>query len=298
MKSFTKRLLKRLGYIQRSYEQVRREQTSYGGVDYNAYDLLAKEQFVINSHGTDIKCEYIPPIPAFGAAMKPKCVIHIHGLTQNRLISVRFMAVFRRLGYASVIYDQRGFGESGGFCTLGFYERHDAAEIVKYVRGKLGEDCIIGFHGESLGAITLLSALSLSDNIAFAVEDSAGTSVYSMFRRRFHLPPFPLLSAVNLYIRRKFGVDLRTVRPIDAVRNTDTPILFLHGNKDTEIPVEECPDLYAAAKNPLSKMYIFDACAHCEAHAKYTEEYEKNITDFVKEAENNLNLYYTEEEYV
>jgi len=269
-----------------SFEQVREIQTKFGGVDYEAYDRMEKEAFTIHrENGVDIACEFIPAIASSSPSEPAKCLIRVHGFSQNRLISVRFLPVFQAMGYATLIYDQRGFGDSGGFCSLGHYEKDDLAAIVDWVRERLGENTIIGLHGESLGAITILEALGSLKNIAFAIPDSSCATVYSAFTGLTHLPAFPILSIVNLWVRLRYGASLKGIRPIDKVANTDVPILFLHGTADGQILPSECPKLFAAARNPLSRMELFEGSGHCMGHAEDTERYERIEREFVRAAE-------------
>jgi len=264
-------------------EWSREIQTGLGSVDYDAYDQMEKEPFTITRGDVDIACEFIP---ALTPANKPaKCLIRVHGFSQNRMISVRFLPVFRAMGYSTVIYDQRGFGESGGVCTLGHNEKHDLAAIVKWVRARLGPDTLIGLHGESLGAITILEALDVLDDIAFAVPDSGCASAYSAIQTLTHLPPFPILSIVNLWFKLRYGFALKDVRPIDKVAASDVPLLFLHGKNDGQLPYTESEKLFAAAKNPLSRLELFEGSGHCMMHAEHTERYERLVRDFVESAE-------------
>jgi len=198
---------------------------------------------------------------------------------------VCFIPPFREMGYSILTFDQRGFGESGGFCSLGHFEKHDLAALVGWVRERLGRDTVIGLHGESMGAITVMEALGLLDNIAFAVPDSGCTSVYSAFSALTHLPAFPVMSIVNLVTRLRFGVSVKEIRPIDKVAASDVPILFLHGAKDGQILVSECPKLLAAAKNPLSRMEIFENSGHCMGGFDEPERYGQIVREFVQSAE-------------
>jgi len=184
-----------------------------------------------------------------------------------------------------VLYDQRGFGDSTGFCSLGHYEKYDLAVIADWVRERLGQDTIIGLHGESLGAITILEALPLLKNIAFAVPDSSCASVYSAFSGLTHLPVFPIISIVNLWIKLRYKVSIKDIRPVDKVAASDVPLLFLHGTADRQILPSECPKLFEAAKNPLSRMELFEGSGHCMGHAEDTQRYEQIVRDFTLAAE-------------
>ncbi|MCC8023572.1 MAG: alpha/beta hydrolase, partial [Clostridiales bacterium] len=179
-------LLKAKGKRRRTYEQVRREQTALGHVDYEAYDKLEKESFILRGDGADISGEFLPADPSPAPGERPRCLIRVHGYTQNRMLSVRFMKVFREMGYASVIYDQRGFGESTGMCTMGYLEKYDLSLAIDWVKARLGADTLIGVHGESMGGITAMEALGIDSRIDFLVEDGGATDMreFSRFELR------------------------------------------------------------------------------------------------------------------
>jgi len=270
--------------IRPSYETMREANINMGGADFDAYDSMEKEAFVIHSHGADISCEFIlaPEKPGSGPA---KCFIRAHGFSVNKITGVRYIQILQKQGYSAVNYDQRSFGASGGVCSLGYYERLDLAAIIGWVRQHLGEDTIIGLHGESLGAITVVEALGIVPGIAFAIADSCSTTVDSIYKAVTHLPVFPFLSTASLLAKLKYGVDLRDVRPIDRAAQTDVPLLFLHGTKDKPIPYREAERLFAAAKNPLSRLELFEGVWHTGAHMMEPERYEKAVTEFVQAAQ-------------
>ncbi len=269
-----------------SFEQVRRIQTELGHVDYDAYDRMEKERFVIHrDDGVEIACEFISSQMPSKAENPKKCLIYAHGFSQNRLIAVLFLPVFLAMGYSVLIYDQRGFGESGGVCSLSYFEKHDLVAIVAWVRARMGADTWIGLQGESMGAITILEALDNLQDIAFAIPDSSCACVYSGFSGLTHLPAFPILSIVNLIVKLRHKFVLKEIRPIDKVKRAQLPILFLHGTADKKIVQSECPKLFAAAQHPLSRMELFEGSDHCMGHANETERYERIVKEFVQAAE-------------
>jgi len=278
-------IIKPKGINRLSFEQVRSIQTKLGG-DFEAYDHAEKEPFTIDrGNGITLACEFLPAPELPEPGQPHKCLIRVHGFSQNRLISARFVPLAQAMGYSMLVYDQRGFGESTGFCSFGHHEKNDLVALVKWVRARLGEDCIIGLHGESMGAITILEALDGLDGIAYAIADSSCASVYSLVKTLTHLPAFPILSIVNLWMNLRYRISLKGIRPVDKVSRSNIPVLFFHGTADKQIPFAECPKLFTAANNPLSRMAAFEGAEHCMGHALEKERYEAIARDFVKQAE-------------
>jgi fermentation-respiration switch protein FrsA (DUF1100 family) len=274
----------------RTFEQVRREQTELGSVDYDAYDKQPKEAFTLHCNEATLECEFLPAITSIKG--RPKCLIRVHGHSQNRLMSVRFIKVFQQMGYSAVIYDQRCFGESKGkMCTMGYTEKRDLLNIIDWVKQKSGEDTIIGVHGESMGAITALMALSIDSRIDFVVADSGGSDVYkgavTQIKLMTHMPAFPALPLGYLWMRLQ-GLNIKKLRPIDDVAKTDKPILFIHGTADRDVDYHMSEEMLKSAKNPLSRLELFDGAGHCQSHMCDPVRYEKIVTGFVDAVENTL----------
>ncbi|MDR2363638.1 MAG: alpha/beta hydrolase [Spirochaetaceae bacterium] len=275
------------GAQRRSFEQVRREQHDLDGFDYTPYDREPREEFVIPSGDIAIAGEFVPaknPPPG-----RPKCIIRVHGFTQNRMISVRFLGAFQSLGYSTVIYDQRCFGNSTGkICSFGWFEREDLSAVIDWVKKRLGEDTFIAVHGESMGAITCLLALETEQRIDCVVADCGASNFYraaeAMLRNLYHLPGFPILPMAEGLMRR-YGFSFKKIDVLDRVSKSDKPILFIHGTADREIPCSMSEEMYRQAKNPLSRLEIFEGAAHAYSYEKDPVRYNRVVQDFVMAAE-------------
>ena len=55
-----------------------------------------------------------------------KWVIICHGVTENKVNSIKYANVFIKLGFNAVVYDHRRHGESGGkTSSYGHYEKYE-----------------------------------------------------------------------------------------------------------------------------------------------------------------------------
>jgi pimeloyl-ACP methyl ester carboxylesterase len=274
------------GPRRRGFEQVRREQHELDGFDFGPYDKEPKEAFLIPSGDARIAGEFIPaknPPPG-----RAKCIIRVHGFTQNRLISVRFIRPFQDLGYAAVIYDQRCFGDSTGkCCSFGWFERQDLSAVIDWVKKRLGEDAFIAVHGESMGAITCLLALETEPRINCVVADCGASDFYRAAGeqlRMMRLPRFPILPLADLLVRR-YGFSFKDVEVTRRVAQSDTPILFVHGTADRLVPSYMSEEMYRQAKNPLSRLELFEGADHGYSYARDPRRYTRAVQDFVRAVE-------------
>lgn len=278
------------GERRRTYEQVRREQQALGGVDYAAFDALPCEEFRLPVEGAELACTFLPAIPQCKPDTRPRCIIRVHGHSQNMQLSVRFIKAFMDIGYAALIYDHRAFGHSTGTrCSMGKQEKFDLSRVIDWVKTQMGDDYIIGLHGESMGAITAMMTLGIDKRIDFAVAD-AGASCFKdavdyLTHNMLGFSIKPLIPLAEKYMRRKYGLGFSDIRPIDAVRESEVPLLFFHSTGDMDIHYSQSEQLFSAAKNPLSRLEIFDGPAHCQSHSSDPERYERVEREFVHAVE-------------
>jgi dipeptidyl aminopeptidase/acylaminoacyl peptidase len=251
------------------------------------HDQAEKEPFSIMSNGVRIECEHIPPKGGFPEGKPKRCVVRAHGYTQNMMLSVAYARAFHREGYAVVIYDQRAFGRSGGkVCSLGQHERHDLLEIVKWARGRLGEDAIIGLAGESMGAITVLEAAAMDERIAFVVADSAASSALSMIGETdMHRMPRQPTKTYAKFLGKLWGVDLASVDPMSKLDRIKAPVLFIHGEADTTVPARCSREMFAKAGGRPWRLSTYPGARHVWCILVDTERYEREEMEFVREAE-------------
>ena len=99
------------------------------------YQSWEKEEFNIPSRfGYSLACIYFP------IQGSKRCVVLSHGITYTRYGSVKYMGIFRKLGFNILIYDLRHHGNSGGKnTTFGFYEKHDLATLFDWLEQREGQ---------------------------------------------------------------------------------------------------------------------------------------------------------------
>lgn len=104
------------------------------------FNRLPKEEFWISSpFGYSLKAVLIRPYP------HKKFMIFCHGVTENKISSIKYLNLFLKLGFNGVIYDHRRHGESGGKTTsYGFYEKHDLKAVVDELIKREGDGVFFG----------------------------------------------------------------------------------------------------------------------------------------------------------
>ena len=193
-----------------------------------------------------------------------------------------------KLGYSLLLPCERAHYKSEGeYITMGSKERYDVVSWCNYITSSLSSDCKILIHGISMGAATvcLSSSLDLPKNVIGIISDCGYSSFYDQLTytmKQFKAPAGIFLRAIGYYTK-KIGLDLRGEGPIDAVKNSKVPILFMHGEIDEIVPVELSKRLYKACGNK-KRLYIAPGANHAESEASNKEAYFDVIKDFFKDS--------------
>jgi fermentation-respiration switch protein FrsA (DUF1100 family) len=255
----------------------------------SGWNELKKENFEIASydgyilHGTYVSAGQ----PPFNRNTK-RFVVVVHGHTCNRIDSVKYSRIFLQAGYNVILYDNRGHGENKRVpVTMGLRESRDCAEIIAWLRKRFGSDISIGLHGESMGSATVNMTTDYCTDLQFVISDCGYADLSSYFRdavhQVFHLPEF-LVSVSSFLCRVVYRFNFKSIRPVDAVRRSRIPHLFIHGTGDHYVPCKNAQILYDACSAP-KKLYFADGADHALSYDSNPEKYAEIVTDFIKSTE-------------
>ncbi|CUX33266.1 alpha/beta hydrolase [Clostridium sp. C105KSO13] len=254
--------------------------TMYSGADYDAFESWEKEEFVLDNYGTGIPAQFHPVQNA------KACAIMAHGFGQNRYQSVAYAEIFRKMGMDVLLFDERCFGvsqaEHGGFSEL---EAKDIVALIEWIKKKRGDDSKIIVHGVSMGAMSGMNALALTDKIDYLIEDCGPARALegALYVLHSMMPiPNPFMKRGILQKAHKLGLHIENTNPVESVGNSDVPICIIHGDADTAVPVADAEEIYAACRNSKSRLEIFPGREHAYSICDY-ERYESIIKEFLKD---------------
>ncbi len=244
---------------------------------------LPKREILLQSHfGYHLKALVVEP------HQTNRYVIICHGVTENKINSIKYMNLFLERGFNALIYDHRRHGESGGKTTsFGHFEKFDLKTIVDWLKLDRGPDLILGIHGESMGAATmLLYAGMIEDGADFYIADCP----FSDFREQLgyrlktemKLPPRLFLPVADLFVKMRQKYSLKDVSPIAVIDNIKKPILFIHSKKDDFILPTMTEALYEQKKGP-KKLFIAENGIHAQSLNENKEDYAKVVDEFLAE---------------
>jgi uncharacterized protein len=174
-------------------------------------------------------------------------------------------AGLRGLGLSLLVFDYRGYGESGGFPTeSGLY--HDADAAYRYLREQLGVPASrIVIFGHSLGSAVAVDLASRAPSAGLIVE-GALTSATDRGAELYPYIPVRWIAASRFSSLEKIG-------------RVTVPKLFLHAQRDEVIPLAHGRRLYDAAPQP--KTFIELRGGHGDAFEVDSVAYFREIAAFL-----------------
>ena len=216
-------------------------------------------------------------------------VIAFHGYTGSGMSDCASIgAFFLKKGFDCLVVDNRAHGKSGGdYVGFGILDRYDCLAWVRYVCERFGSGKKIVLYGVSMGASTVVMTagfLQLPENVKAIISDCAFTSPYDVFahilKRDYHLPPFPVMNINNELCRRKAGYGFDDYSTLTAVKTTNRPILFIHGENDNFVPTWMSEKNYLACVSPKELLIVPNA-GHAASYYENVPLYEKTVSDFL-----------------
>lgn len=264
-------------------EELYENQIMRGLFDKEEYEKLPKEEAeIVSKDGIRLRGIYIQ-----GDKSLHRTMIFVHGITAGIPCSIKYIHMFTKRGWNVLMYDQRRHGSSEGkYSTYGYYEKEDLDLWVQWVVKRNGENSILGLHGESMGAATVLQYIPINKFVSFVIADCSYSNLNELLRYRmkedYHLPSFPLVNLTSLRAMRKAGFSFRDISPIDAVKNSSLPVLFIHGSADSFVPCYMSKDMHNVKKDS-KRLYIAEGAEHACSFEVDRERYEKEVMDFIDE---------------
>ncbi|MEH7222857.1 alpha/beta hydrolase [Bacillus sp. JJ1566] len=263
--------------------EILERETKEGRLTLDEVESLNKEDVSIQSKfGYTIKGWLVK------GTDKKRFIIISHGVTQNKLNSIKYMRLFLERDWNVLLYDHRRHGETGGKTTsYGHYEKFDLESVVSWVKEKYGDDINIGIHGESMGAVTtLLYAGMIEDGANFYIVDCPFSDFEAqlkyLLKVDYKIPAPLVLPFANVFLKLRDGYSIKDVSPVSVIQNIKNPVLFIHSAKDDYILPEMTMELYKMKEGP-KQMLIAEKGKHAYSFADNKEAYEKVIDDFLEQ---------------
>lgn len=183
------------------------------------------------------------------------CIVMMHGYRSAPEIDFSMAAKSYYInGYSVLLPYQRAHGMSEGkYITYGVRESKDCRDWIEYAVNVLGKKRII-LSGMSMGTATVLLATTegLPKNVVGITADCGfccPAEIIGKVMEEMKVPPRIVLPILNLLFKSVAGFDAYKHNAVDAMaKNTDIPVLFIHGENDNYVPCEMTLRMYEACR--------------------------------------------------
>ena len=216
------------------------------------YDLLSSEGYIM-------KCSFVEPVDAFRPTIEMPIVLYLHGNSSSRLEGLNNLEILLNHNINLFVIDFPGCGLSEGeYISLGYHEKDDVKILVDFIENLPGVSKI-GLWGRSMGAATTLLYANTDPRISAICVDSPFEDFKKLAEelvvKQIKLPKFIIDGALKIVqgtVKKKNGLDIYKLRPIDKVSTTYQPALFIHAINDELINIEHSINLFNNYGGPKS----------------------------------------------
>ncbi len=273
-------LYRPFGPVRPSQKTVMERTMKDVGFDQDEFLKWEREDFSLQNEGITIPASYFPVPDAKGVA------VLAHGYGQNRYVLIPQAEIFRELGYSVILFDQRHFGESKApNGTFSVKEADDLIALVRWAKEKCGSETRIITLGVSMGAMTVMNAISRTDMINAAVED-CGPANLSEIYEDFYKVAFgttnPYFPDAAKRAAVKHGSPIEETNPLESVKHSNVPLLVIHSEGDRTVNVKAAYEIAEASPHPLSRKKIFGAYDHAFSIVE-RDTYKTAVSDFLND---------------
>lgn len=234
-------------------------------VDYAVGPIMGvkPQDLTIESQGDKMHAWYFP-VPN----SKTIAIVH-HGNAGNLLNRLEIAQAFINAHTSVLLYDYRGYGKSTGTASLNSI-LEDGLRAFDFARAEFKYPIVINY-GESIGSAVATytdsrrkaDGLILQSGIA-SLPNIARNGTILFFLYPDFIWPRPLLDNCAL------------------LAQSTTPLLLIHGIRDTLVPVSNGELLYACAKSQDKTFVKLPNCGHNDVGVENCDLYSDAISSFVK----------------
>lgn len=243
-----------------------------------------EEHEITNERGEKLKGYYYP-------ADKPTNVFILgaHGYRSSGKGQFRFVSkALHDMGYNLFYVDHQAAGNSEGRnISFGYHESRDLRKWVDYLVDTYGKDIKIILFGISMGSATVLLLSkdeTMKPYVKFIIADCGYSSMKKELAHNLEswkIPKQPIMATADIMGKIVEGYSFSDVIPLESVKQSKYPILFIHGGADTFVPTEMVYELYDSCTSEKD-LLVVPGAKHTDSYIKNPDEYESRVKQFAQ----------------
>lgn len=197
-------------------------------------------------------------------------IVLLHGVRMDKQASIPMALSLCDAGYRVVLIDLPGHGESGGrYLTYGEAEAQDVSGMLDALDASGLQLGPVGAYGFSYGAAVAIDLAATDPRVRGVVAVSPFASLREVVRdyRRKYLPAAASLVPDGWFQQAVstaawfVGFDPDGSAPAQAIGKTLVPILLIHGDRDTQVPLRHSQALEHAASG-RARLLVLRGATH------------------------------------
>jgi alpha-beta hydrolase superfamily lysophospholipase len=256
-----------------------RQMTATNKITYP--DILQLDSFKVEQKSI-VSTDGIKINAWFAGHDKKNAVILLPGIHANSTSMIGRAKIYLANGFSVLLVDLRGEGKSeGDAVSFGWNERHDLLACHRWLKNNGFEN--IGVNGCSLGAATITYSFDSITNYKFVVLESPYDNIDHALAHRTFNSGFNrfLFWPAYFFTEEKTGVNPDDLSPLNCVSKYKGPLLYLAGDKEKNIPLEEAQSIYSACGSTNKTFRVFEGAAHVDFLNFNPTYYKASLTDFL-----------------
>ena len=213
-----------------------------------------------------------------------RTLLVLHGMGGERSSMLDIAARLHHHGYGVCLPDLRGHGASSeAVCTFGLRESADMSALLDLLAARGDVDpAALGVYGVSMGGAVALLTAARDQRLKVVVADSAYARLSDILQRRRHTGLYGLMTPIRRrLIQRASGF---RVGQVDVPRSVAVmpprPVLLIHGDLDSIVPVGQIELLWDALPHPKER-WVVEGVGHVEAFHPDPAEYERRVVSWL-----------------
>lgn len=214
-------------------------------------------------------------------------ILIVNGGYQNRLSpeegTLELSKDLVQTGYSVLLFDLRGRGESEGKGLVLVNTERDIGGAIDYVKTRNYSDIVI--IGFSTGAVSALSFATQESVTAIVADGCFSNITETLIKRVNEETAIPKLLirffTPGIFLMTKIIYGYEKVNPVNIVSDVKCPILFIYGEADDLIPINDAYKLYEASNNALNELWVVPGATHCQAYRTDPIGYIDRVASFV-----------------
>lgn len=222
------------------------------GLDYTSVSIAT-------SDGETLQGWWVPAPDAKGT------VLFFHGNAGNISHRINYLKMFKQLGYNTLLFDYRGYGQSSGVPSeSGTYLDAQAAwHYLTEIQGIAAERIVL--FGESLGG-AVAAWLAAHEKPGLLVLASTFTSVPDLAAKIYPFLPVRWITHFQY-------------NTMESLQSVTCPVFIAHSAEDEIVPFEQSQQLFKAASEP--KQFLFLAGGHNTGFIFKQPDWIKSLGEFM-----------------